>query len=293
MENTRYSIKDLENFTNIKAHTIRIWEQRYKLLSPKRTDTNIRYYNEEDLKKILNINLMYSSGYKISSIASLSEKEIIENTKDIIRKKNTGNQKDINTFIIHILDFNGEGIRDLLEKKLAESSLETVYENIILPLLSKIGELWQVNSLEIIHEHYFSNIFRDFIINKTNELEDSTNSDKSSILFLHEEEEHEFSLLLYHYILKRNGFQCHYFGQRVPLANINMVIDQIQPKLVITTFTARLNNKDFERIKQFLNSIAQETSVLISGSQLQKLDLSGLNGVNQIMSIRELNDVLK
>ena len=161
MASLRYSIKDLENFTQIKAHTIRIWEQRYGLLEPKRTDTNIRYYSEDDLKKILNINLLYNSGYKISKIALLSEEEIIEEAKSFILVTETDKQSEIDAITMLILDFNGSAIKKALGVELAKTKLDNMYEDIVIPLLNKIGQLWQVNSINIIHERYFSNIFRE------------------------------------------------------------------------------------------------------------------------------------
>ena len=71
-----YSIKELEKLSGIKAHTIRIWEKRYQLLSPERTDTNIRFYSDDDLKKILNVSLLNGHGFKISKIAQFDDDQI-------------------------------------------------------------------------------------------------------------------------------------------------------------------------------------------------------------------------
>ena len=163
MTEIRYSIKDLENFTQIKAHTIRIWESRYGLLTPSRTDTNIRYYGEEDLKKILNINLLYTSGLKISKIAALTELEIISNSKALILEEDTDKQSEIDMLTVMILAFDGDAIKYYLDERLEKEELEDLYITVVIPLLEKIGQLWQVNSIDIIHEHYFSNIFREFI----------------------------------------------------------------------------------------------------------------------------------
>lgn len=203
MSDLRYSIKDLENFTKIKAHTIRIWEQRYGLLTPKRTETNIRYYSENDLKKILNINLLYNSGYKISKIAMLSEHEIIDNAKSIILSSNNENQSEIDKLTLLILDFKGHKIKSYIEDLLKESTLDEVYESVFLPLLQKIGELWQVNSISVIHEHYFSTIFRQQLISEINEIKTPIDPLKTAVLFLHDNEEHEFGILMYCYLLRK------------------------------------------------------------------------------------------
>lgn len=166
----RYSIKDLENYTEIKAHTIRIWEQRYNLLSPKRTDSNIRYYSHQDLKKILNINLLYLNGLKISKIAKLSENEITEQAKQIIVEKSVSGNEEVDTLLIAITSMDAEEIRRLLWQYDGQFDLRELYKNIIVPLLVKMGELWQTNSLSVAHEHHFSNILRDFYIVKINKL---------------------------------------------------------------------------------------------------------------------------
>ena len=160
MSGLRYTIKDLENFTQIKAHTIRIWEKRYGLFSPKRTETNFRFYSEDDLKKILNIKLLYEAGSKISKIAELSDSEIIEASKELIQLQVNDKQKEIDALTLSILKFKGEEIKSFLNLALSESSLEELYQSTILPLLKKLGQLLQVNSLNIVHEHYFSIIFR-------------------------------------------------------------------------------------------------------------------------------------
>jgi DNA-binding transcriptional MerR regulator len=210
MDDVRYSIKDLENFTHIKAHTIRIWEQRYGLLSPKRTDTNIRYYNEDDLKKILNINLLYNSGLKISKIAAFSDAEIIDTAKAVIFDENTIDSK-INAIVVSLMSFRGEEIKHILNESLKGEGVLELYGSLVKPLLVKLGELWQVNSIDIIHEHYFSNLFKEFIISQINSLETVPEENKNALLFLHDYEEHEFCLLLANYILKEGGYQCYYF----------------------------------------------------------------------------------
>lgn len=268
MSENRYSIKDLENFTQIKAHTIRIWEQRYNMFEPKRTDTNIRYYNDSDLKKILNINLLYNHGYKISKIAALPEPEIINVAKEIIMKGESDFQSDIDHLILSILEFDKTSIISRLETRAEELSIEGLYDKIIIPTLLKIGELWQVNSFEIIHEHFFSNLLRDFLINKIHSLENSTDVLRSAVLFLHEEEEHELSLLMYHYLLKRKGYKCHYFGQNVPIAEVDFAVEKINPQMVVSVFVATVKEKVFGSIMTHLAEINKSSQVVISGSQL-------------------------
>jgi len=293
MGNLRYSIKDLENFTQIKAHTIRIWEQRYGLLAPKRTSTNIRYYSEDDLKKILNINLLYTSGYKISKIACLSEAQIINEARAKILVMDSDKQSDLDALTLLILDFNGDQIMAILEKELKRNKLEEVYESLILPLMTKIGQLWQVNSINVIHEHYFSAIFREFIISKINAIGTNPDSKKSAILFLHDNEEHEFSILLYQYILKMNGYVCHNFGKKVPLKEIKLAFSHINPQMVITTFTAKISEKNFNKVELILEQMSKSAQVVISGSQLANLDVKLSKDFFHIRTIAQLKSLLR
>ena len=262
----RYSIKDLENYTEIKAHTIRIWEQRYNLLSPKRTESNIRYYSHEDLKKILNINLLYLNGLKISKIAKLSEEEITEHAKKVIVDKSVSGNKEVDTLIIAITSMDADKIRKLLWEYDKQFNLRELYKNVIMPLLIKMGELWQTNSISVAHEHHFSNILRDFYILKINALVPEKKNGKSVILFLPEHEEHELSLLYFQYLLKDAGFNCIYLGKNVPLVDLETSIEQVKPDMIISNLITRIKGKN---VKKFFNELIQRSrgvEIRISGS---------------------------
>lgn len=293
MTSLRYSIKDLENFTQIKAHTIRIWEQRYGLLEPKRTNTNIRYYSEDDLKKILNISLLYTSGYKISKIAQLTETEIMEEAKSYILVTETDKQSAIDTITMLLLDFNGSAIKKVLETELAKTKFDNLYESLVLPLLNKIGQLWQVNSIKVIHEHYFSNIFREFLISNIEAVKTKPDPLKSAFLFLHDHEEHEFSILIYYYILKSNGYECHYFGQKVPMKEISSAFAHIKPQIVVSTFTAKLSEKNFMKIEATLVEMSKTSLVIVSGSQITNSDIKLTRDLTLVKNIDQLKRLLK
>ena len=293
MSGNKYSIKDLENFTLIKAHTIRIWEQRYNLFEPKRTDTNIRYYNDDDLKKILNINLLYNHGHKISKIAALAEPEIIIIAKEIIMENQSDFQSDIDFLIVSILNFNKTSINNRLNKKIEELSMEGLYDKIIIPTLMKIGELWQVSSFEIIHEHFFSNLLRDFIINKTNALKDSTDLVKSAVLFLHAQEQHELPLLMHQYILTRNGYSCYYFGQNLPIEELNFALKKINPQLVVSVFVAQIKEKVFQSLMNHLEDINKTSQVVISGGQLDNYPDLIPKDIHVVKTFKQITNLIK
>ena len=265
MTEVRYSIKDLENFTGIKAHTIRIWEQRYGLFAPKRTETNIRFYNEEDLKKILNINLLYTDGIKISKIAQLDYTEIREKAKYIIENRNVEEVPEINELIIAILEFDKTKVKDILNNH--PNGIFNQFSVIIIPFLAKIGELWQVNTIEVVHEHFFSNLYREFIISNINDLDSTDTNEKKALLFLHEEEQHEFSILLYYFLFKSKGYNCYYMGQNLPLSNLEFVVGKLNPDYIISTTIAQISKEQFISFIDHVKPHSKTAKIIIGGYQ--------------------------
>ncbi len=292
MAENQYSIKDLENFTQIKSHTIRIWEQRYKLLQPSRTEGNRRFYSDTDLKKILNINTLYNHGIKISKIAQMSEEEIVHQCKAIIFNKS---EKDgmINEMIQHIIKFDRYSIDKILIEQLSEQDLEALYLQKILPMLQKMGELWQVNTINVIHEHFFSYLFREQLVSAINKLQSPQKDAPRALLFLPDHEEHEFGLLMYYYFLKKRGYSCIYLGQKVPFKEIINAYKTINPTLVITTFTTKIKLEDFQNILDGLVQIAKSANVLISGAQVTKMEIKIPSTIKHIEGIQLLDDLLK
>lgn len=289
MKDHRYSIKDLENFTQIKAHTIRIWEQRYQLLQPKRTETNIRYYDDSDLKKILNINLLYNNGLKISKIAALGDKGILRKAREIVQKTEHEPEVDLDRLILAILEFDQTTLIEHLEEAHNRIGLTKQYHQIIIPLLRKIGELWQVDTLEIVHEHFFSNLYREFLLAKINQLGNSENHNGTVVLFLHEKEQHEFILLLFYYVFKKAGYRCVYLGQNLPIRDVEMVAQKIKPDVFVTTFIAKLKEKEFSTILEKINALRGDARVLISGSQVEPFLDSIPETVEHVRTIWDLD----
>lgn len=269
MSDTRYSIKDLEHFTHIKAHTIRIWEQRYNLLEPRRTETNIRYYNNDDLKKILNINLLYSHGIKISRIAAMSEAQILAEAGHIIRQSPLRSQAEIDRLIVAITAYNNVEIRATLRRLDADRGLIEMFNDVVSPLLKRIGELWQVNALDVAHEHFFSNLYREHIIHRISELSEPEGQTPVAVLFLHEHEEHELGLLLCEYILSTSGYRCIYLGQSLPVEALRSAIQQIMPSLILTTFISRISAREFTNLQHILQEYLPHTTILIGGTQAE------------------------
>ena len=213
---TKFSIKDLENFTGIKSHTIRIWEKRYGLLKPNRTDTNIRYYDADDFLKLLNINLLYNNGFKISKIADFSEDTLFLKAKELISDKA---QEDgaINSFKIAMLNFDAVLFNDAYNKLLSYKSFREIFLEVFIPLLEHIGYLWQTKTIKPVHEHFISNLITQKIQSniERNQTINYKKNDPVYVLYLPENEIHELGLLYLHYELTLRNHHSIYLGQSI------------------------------------------------------------------------------
>ena len=221
---SEFTIKDLENFSGIKAHTIRIWEKRYNILKPNRTDSNIRYYDINNLQKLLNVSLLNANGLKISKIAELPESKINASVRELVAK-NGADSLASNSLKLSMLNFDENLFNVTYNNLIAQSSLREVFKNIFLPFLNEIGLLWQVNSITPAHEHFITNLIAQKIhINiERLQLSSPTNFDKIFVLYLPMNEIHDLGLLYLHFELLLHGYQSIYLGQSVPVANLNDV----------------------------------------------------------------------
>src|SRR6056297_224756 len=215
-----YSIKELENLSGIKAHTIRIWEKRYNLIEPYRTTTNIRYYTDQELKKILNVAMLNRHGIKISNIARLSDKELKD---EILRVSNSSSnlENTIDSLIISMIDMDELKFNALLSKTISKFGFTDAFVNIVYPFLEKIGVLWMAGDVNPAQEHFVVNLIRQKIIAAIDNFSHVFNSKAEKfLLFLPEGEWHEMGLLFALYLLKEAGHEVIYLGQSVPYSDI-------------------------------------------------------------------------
>lgn len=285
----QYSIKDLENFTKIKAHTLRIWEQRYQLLSPQRTETNIRYYSDKDLKKILNINLLYSNGLKISKIANLTEVEIFEQASKLLMKEDTLVPNEVNRFVEYILELDDISIQDGLDKLVKKLGLENLYSQILIPLLEKVGTLWQVDAISVSHEHFISNLLREFLIVQIDGIRIKRVGKGKVVLFLKEDEKHELSLLFYYYTLKKRGYDCFYLGQSVPMKDLRTFVQEVRPDFLITSMVAELSEEDVKEFFAQIDNFFSFDKMYVGGFQALMHGKSFPKAVHQIHKFEDIH----
>ena len=230
-----YSIADLEKLSGIKSHTIRIWEKRYNIVSPERSDTNIRAYNDDQLKKILNISFLINNGLKISKIASLSLDEL--SSKVILLTSNSASfEAQINDFVICSLQFDEPLFNKTYNTLRKDYSLSFVYENVFIPTLRRIGALWSSGELFPAQEHFLSNLIKQKFYHAIEVSESSLKRNKKAYLFLPPWEDHDFALLYSNMILKQNGFDVVNVGKTMTFESILQCIEKVKPDILFTTF---------------------------------------------------------
>jgi MerR family transcriptional regulator, light-induced transcriptional regulator len=286
-----YSIKDLERISGIKAHTLRIWEQRYNILTPERTDTNIRTYSDEDLKRVLNISILNNHGLKISKIANLSAESIQEKVKELSQVKDDAGTQ-IDNLIIAMVELDEERFERFVSANILRLGFEKTMTQIIYPFMQKVGVLWITNSINPAQEHFISNLIRQKLIVATDALNvNTTYTDCKVMCYLPEHELHEIGLLFANYLLKTRGLKTVYLGQSVPYNDLKMVYEVHQPKFIMTVLTASFP-KD-ESMEEYLNHLSidfPQSTILITG--WQTTEYQSKTPANVIL-IKDVNHLLE
>jgi DNA-binding transcriptional MerR regulator/transcriptional regulator of met regulon len=281
-----YKIKELEALSGIKAHTIRIWEKRYDLLQPERSDSKIRSYDETQLKRLLNISVLYNNGWKISKIAALSDAEIRQNTDHIAEDHQTKNVI-VTLFIESLLAYDHRKFERILDKSIEKEGFESVYRYYLLPFLKRIGVLWIVDTISPAQEHFISNLIRQKLIVAINNLPHSENENVDSLLLTPTGEFHEIALLYYHYALRKKGDNVMYLGVDVPIDSIVKTINVLQPKKVIISLVAGQSEK---QVNHIIHSIRDNTNahIYLGGAFIETIPLpkvDDLDYINKIITV--------
>lgn len=253
----KYKISDLENLSGIKAHTIRIWEQRYNILEPLRTETNIRYYDDEQLKKLLNVVTLINAGNKISMISKLSSNEILERIESIASIGGPGIKEEslINQLISSGLTYNELLFEKAFSNSILSFGVTGAYEKVLYPMLNKLGLLWLTEEMNPSQEHFVSNMIRQKLFAAIDSLNPADESDETWMLFLPEGELHELGLLVANYILRSKGKNVCYLGADVPLHNLVDAVKEVKPSHLLL-FNVRQNRE--EDMQLWLNEMHQQ-----------------------------------
>jgi DNA-binding transcriptional MerR regulator len=292
-----FGIRDLENLSGIKAHTIRIWEKRYGLLDPERTETNIRTYSLQSLQKLLNITLLYNNGVKISKIAEIPEAEINQRVREIVAQ-NSVKSHAINAFKLSMINFDLSLFQKTYSGLLAEKSFREIFWEVFMPLLHELGLLWQSDTIGPAHEHFITHLIKQKIYTSTEKIQslEPTRHDKVFILFLPENEIHEIGLLFLNYELLLRGYKTIYLGQTIPLESLVDLKKYYSDPYFVSYFTVTPTKDDLDSyLADFQERLASEFpgKLLILGRQTEHLSQEHLPEHIQIFhSIEQLLNTL-
>jgi DNA-binding transcriptional MerR regulator len=293
----QFSIKDLENLTGIKAHTIRIWEKRYNLLEPKRTDTNIRYYDLESFQKLLNVSYLNNNGYKISKIATIEEHKIPLLVREIASENNVESHA-INSFKLSMLNFDQSLFYKTYESLLKEKAFNEIFYDIFIPLLTELGLLWQTDTITPAHEHFLTTLIRQKILINTEKIQSKqvNTSKKTFVLYLPDNEIHELGLMFINHEIVSKGYQSIFLGQSVPLSSLVDLQNYYDKIIYLSYFTVKPEKEHIEKYIEDFNEqilISEQTEFWILGQMLNALDINKLpKQMKAFKSIQSLIDEL-
>ncbi|MBK6282921.1 MAG: MerR family transcriptional regulator [Draconibacterium sp.] len=291
MKTEGYSIKDLEVLSGVKAHTIRIWEKRYNLLSPGRTDTNIRYYSDGDLRRILNVSLLVNSGFKISKVAKLDEQKIKNSVIEITENK-TSESDYVDRLILHMLNFDNIGFYNFTNEIIKQKGFEDAVLKVFFALFERIGTYWQVGTIFPAQEHYVTSILRQKLIAEIDKLGFENRNGSTILFFLPEGELHEMSLLFYSYLAQKNGYNVIYLGQYVPFEDLAKVQTHIKIDYVFTAFINAIPKEELENYLVELKETFQHQKVFVTGWQIQHNNPVLPRSVKIIQDYKDFNKYL-
>lgn len=264
-----YSIKDLEHLSGIKAHTLRVWEQRYGILTPKRTSTNIRYYDDQDLQFLLNISFLNRNGYKISRIAEMEAEEVVESVRNI-SNSNLESPNQVNALVIAMVNLDEERFEKIISTNTLQFGFENTMLRIVYPFLKQIGILWQTGSINPAHEHFITSLIRQkLIVAIDGQIRPQNPNAKKYMLFLPEGELHELSLLFSAYIIKSRHNKVIYLGQSLPLKDVESAREIYQPDYLLTIITSYPGQEEVVHyVDELYRRTAGQADILLSGYQV-------------------------
>lgn len=283
-----YKIKDLENLTGIKSHTIRIWEKRYRILSPDRTDTKIRTYSDSELTHLLTVSMLNRNGIKISKIAKLSQEDMNKLLWDI--KVNKEPEYSMDKLLLSLVSLDEELFKDTLANLLETEGLEKTFTDHLIPFLDRIGIMWLIGSVNPAQEHFMSNLIRQKIISEIDKQEIPASTEKSVLMYLPEHEWHEMSLLFYHFLLRSKGVPTFYLGQSLPYESLVECIEKLKPHYILSSWLTAVDEKLVVSYFKKLKSDYPNLDVFAGGPQI-KANSTALK--KYIIEVNDLASIMK
>jgi DNA-binding transcriptional MerR regulator len=289
---TSYTIKDLETISGIKAHTIRIWEQRYHFLQPKRTETNIRTYSGEELKTILNVSLLNKYGFKISHIDKMSTDQIEEKILSL-NQMEAQRERIVNGLIKEMISLNMAGFEKLLDLNIAQKGIDKTITEVIFNFLERVGILWVTNHINPAQEHLATNILRQKIIVGIEKLPSLIQYTKRVVLFMPEGEHHEIGLLYVHFLLKQRGIFVDYLGANVPTVDLKYLAEIKKVDYLYCHLTSPAKNFKVNKFFEGLQDVSSTIPIILSGQLIQIYKGAVAPNIHLKKSLAETIDFLK
>ncbi len=284
-----YSIRDLEKISGIKAHTLRVWEQRYSVLQPKRTKTNIRYYDEDDLRLLLSISMLNSHGIKISKIAKMEPKEVHDRCKEMFEVSEEY-ETQVNALTLSMIDMDEDRFEKIISNNTLRYGFEDTMVRVITPFFERVGILWQTGTIRPAQEHFISNLVRQKVIVAIDaQVVPRGVEVPRYLLFLPEYETHELGLLFASYLLRSRGNRVIYLGSSLPEEDLDSVYETYQPHFLYTILTI---NPPKESSAEFLNRLGTKfpnSKILATGHSTFEAKPKSPN----VEILREMKDLIR
>jgi len=285
-----YSIKDLEKLSGIKAHTIRIWEQRYNLLQPQRTSSNIRYYQDEDLKLLLNVALLNKNGIKISKIAKMSQAEIAEKVA-AISEINFEYDTQLDALTLSMIEMDETKFDRIIDTNIDQLGFERTMLEVIYPFLEKMAVLWLTGSITPVQESFISNLIRQKLISAINATPAVNKGEgETYFLYLPEGEKQELTLLFMHYLLKKRGKFVLYLGLDISLTDLIDAQRILPADCIFTMITETFAKEPVQDYANRLSAAFPDATILLSGYQVVA---QGLKSRANIKVLKSLDQALQ
>lgn len=288
-----YSIREVEHLSGVKAHTLRIWEQRYDIITPKRTGTNIRYYTDMDLKLILKISLLNKNGHRIGMISKMTILEI----ENLVKSLETSDLKfdwQVNSLATAMIEMDEARFEKIMSTNIIQHGFEKTMMKIIYPFLTKIGIMWVTGNINPAQEHFITNLIRQKIIVAIDgQIVNITPNTKKYLLFLPEGEHHELSLLFLSYLLQSRNNRVVYLGSNVPLKDMLAVHEYAQPDFIYAIFTCSPTGITVKKYIQNLSKVLKKTKLVFSGQRVKNLNMEAASNVLLLKSDKEILDFVE
>jgi MerR family transcriptional regulator, light-induced transcriptional regulator len=283
-----YTLNELEKLTGILAATIRVWERRYNIIKPQRTDTNRRWYDDDDLKRLINISIVYHSGIKISKIAKYSGLELEEKV-ELLTKDSVKSDTHINSLIVAMISFNGNAVNEILLRCIINSGFEETFSNVIFPFLRRVGIMWHTGSVNTGAEHFITNIFRGRLITAIDSLPPANDPNRKRVtMYLPEHELHELGLLFYSYLIRKLGHEVLYLGQATPFLALTEANEKWHSDILVTGALSNLSISEPEEYLNNLSSTFKSQKILVSGTLADQPVIEKYRNIYPIRSVEDL-----